>query len=142
MILVDVNLLVYCYNKAAPQHAAARKWFEALISGDEVFLLPWQSILGFLRIVTNPRASENPFGPEGAAEIVDQWLSQPHVRVAHPGENHWRILRTLAAEGQCRGQLIPDAHLAALAIEHGARLATHDRGFARFKGLEVFYPLA
>jgi uncharacterized protein len=142
MILVDVNLLVYSYNKTSPQHAAARKWFETLISGDEVFLLPWHSILGFLRIATNPRASEHPFGPEAAVEIVDQWLSQPQVRVAHPGDNHWRILRTLVEEGQCRGQLVPDAHLAALAIEHGARLATHDRGFTRFKGLEVFYPLA
>ena len=75
-------------------------------------------------------------------EIVDHWLSQPHVKVAQPGDNHWRILRTLAMEGQCRGQLVPDAHLAALAIEHGARLATHDRGFARFRDLEVFYPLA
>lgn len=142
MILVDVNLLVYSYNKTSPHHAPARKWFEALISGDEVFLLPWHSILGFLRITTNPRASEHPFGPEAAVEIVDQWLSQPQVRVAQPGDNHWRILRALAVDGQCRGQLIPDAHLAALAIEHGARLATHDRGFARFKGLEVFYPLA
>jgi predicted nucleic acid-binding protein len=74
-------------------------------------------------------------------EIVDQWLSQPQVTVAQPGDNHWRILRALAVEGQCRGQWIPDARLAALAIEHGATLATHDRGFARFKGLEVRYPL-
>ena len=65
-----------------------------------------------------------------------------HLTVAQPGESHWEILRTLLIEGQCRGQLIPDAHLAALAIEHGATLATHDRGFARFTGLEVFYPLA
>ena len=72
MILVDVNLLVYAYNKTAPQHTAARKWFEALISGDELFLLPWHSILGFLRIATNPRASENPFAPEDAVEIVDR----------------------------------------------------------------------
>jgi toxin-antitoxin system PIN domain toxin len=142
MILVDVNLLVYAYNKTAPQHTAARKWFEALISGDEPFLLSWHSILGFLRIATNSRAAENPYAPEEAVEIVDQWLSHPHVKVAQPGDNHWRILRALTTEGQCRGQLVPDAHLAALAIEHGARLATHDRGFARFTGLDVLYPLA
>ncbi len=141
MTLVDVNLLVYAYNKTSPQHTEARLWFEDLISRRQSILLPWHSILGFLRIATNPRSAANPFSQEDAAAIVDEWLSHGFITVLHPGEGHWEILRTLLIEGQCRGQLIPDAHLAALAIEHGATLATHDRGFARFAGLDVFYPL-
>jgi uncharacterized protein len=141
MILIDVNLLVYAYNKTAPEHAAARRWFEDL-AAERPFLLPWHSVLGFVRIVTHPRSAANPFSPEQASAIVDEWLAQPHATPVSPGPRHWEILRRLLTGCQCRGPLVPDAHLAALAIEHGATLATHDRGFARFTGLQVQYPLA
>jgi toxin-antitoxin system PIN domain toxin len=141
MILIDVNLLIYAYTRGAKQHVAARKWFESVASSDIPVLLPWHSVLGFLRVSTNPRVADSPFSIEEAAAIVDEWMANPRIRTVQAGRRHWEILRSLLIDGQCRGQLVPDAHLAALAIEHGATLATHDRGFARFKGLSLSYPL-
>ncbi len=142
MMLLDVNLLVYAYNTTSPHHPAARTWFQALMASDEVVLLPWHSILGFLRIVTHPKSALHPYSAEEAAEVIDGWLAQPRVRIVHPGPRHWEILRRLVVEDQAPGPLVSDAYLAAIAIEHGASLQTHDRGFVRFTGLDVRYPLA
>ena len=99
------------------------------------------TVLAFLRISTNPRALEHPFPVSEAVAIVSEWLDRPMVTVLGPGERHWEILRNLLQEGQAPGPLVMDAHLAALAIEHGAALSTSDRDFARFPGLRLSNPL-
>lgn len=141
MILVDANLPLYACDSSASQHQAARRWLEDAFSGAEPVLLPWNSILAFLRIATNPMAWKHPLSVQEAVAIVDEWLSLPNVTVPTPGERHWPILRGLLPEAQCRGLLVMDAHLAALAIEHGAVICTHDRDFARFAGLRLLDPL-
>jgi uncharacterized protein len=142
MTLVDANLLLYAYNRSAPEHEAARVWLEGVLSGRELCGLSWQSMLAFIRIGTNPRAFEHPLSLEEAVSAVSAWLTRPMVRVLQPGERHWEILRELLTDGQARGHLAMDAHLAAVAIEHGATLLTTDRDFARFPRLKVLNPLA
>lgn len=141
MILVDANLLLYAYDSAAPEHRKARAWLEDVLAKPEPVLFPWQSIHAFLRISTNPRAWKSPLTIEEARAIVDEWLSLPNVVTPSPGERHWDILRELAADSQCRGPLVADAVLAALAMEHGAELCTNDRDFSRFPRLRVVNPL-
>jgi toxin-antitoxin system PIN domain toxin len=98
-------------------------------------------LLAFLRISTDPRIRKNPFSLTEAASIVAEWLDRPMVTLLNPSERHWEILLGLMKQGQARGPLIMDAHLAALAIEHGATLATTDRDFTRFPGLRILNPL-
>ena len=99
------------------------------------------TILAFLRIATNPRALASPLPPDEAVSIVESWLAQPCAVLVSPGERHWSILGPMLARDQVRGPLVMDAHLAALALEQGAVLATHDRDFARFDGLRTAMPL-
>lgn len=141
MILVDANLLLYAYDSAAPEHPKARRWLEDVLARPEPVLFPWHSIHAFLRIATNPRAWTSPLSIEEARAIVDEWLSLPNVVTPCPGERHWEILRGLLADSQCRGPLVTDAVLAALAMEYGAELCTNDRDFGRFPALRVLNPL-
>ena len=141
MILLDANLLLYAYDSDAAHHRKARSWLEDLFAKPEPVLLPWQSVYAFMRIATNPRAWKRPLTIEEARGIVDEWLSLANLTVAFPGERHWTILRDLLTDSQCRGPLISDAALAALAIEHGATLATNDRDFSRFPKLRTMNPL-
>ena len=141
MILVDANLLLYAYDSSAPEHPKARHWLEDVLSKPEPVLFPWHSIHAFLRIGTNPRAWATPLSIEEARAIVDEWLSLPNVVTPSPGERHWEIVRDLLADSQCRGPLVTDAVLAALAIEYGAELCTNDRDFSRFPNLRLVNPL-
>ena len=141
MILLDANLLLYAYDPSSPHHHAARNWLEKTLSAREQVGLPWMTLLAFVRISTSPRPLEHPLSLTEAADIVAAWLERPMVTLLNPSERHWEILRALMTEGQVHGALIMDAHLAALAIEHGAILATTDRDFARFPGLKFFNPL-
>jgi uncharacterized protein len=141
MILVDANLLLYAYNSSFPRHEAARVWFERALAGSELVGLPWLSVLAFLRISTNPRAFPAPLAIDEASRIVSQWFEHSGVRRVDAGESHWTILNGLLSDSQASGPLVTDAHLAALAIEHGALLCTADRDFRRFDGLRVEYPL-
>jgi toxin-antitoxin system PIN domain toxin len=141
MILIDVNLLLYAYNASAPEHPAARRWLQETFSKPQPVLLPWATILGFLRIATSHRIWAEPLSIAEAVDIVDSWLALPNVTVTQPGERHWSILKQLLPDSQSRGALVPDAHLAALAIEHGAGLCTNDRDFARYRGIRVTNPL-
>ena len=141
MILPDVNLLLYAYHSAAKEHRQAARWLEESLSERNALGLSWHTILSFLRIITAPRILAQPYELDEAVRIVDSWLSYPNVSVLHPTDRHWRILRDLLPKSRVRGSLIMDAHLAALAIEHGATLCTNDRDFARFPGLRVEYPL-
>ena len=141
MILVDANLLLYAYDAAAPEHPKARRWLEDVLAKPDPVVFPWQSIHAFLRIATNPRAWVSPLTIEEARSIVDEWLSLPNVVTPTPGERHWEIMRDILADSQCRGPLVSDAVLAALALEYGAELCTNDRDFSRFPKLRLVNPL-
>lgn len=141
MILLDANVLLYAYNPSFPQHRRARTWFEHTLLTPDPVGLSWTTILAFLRIGTNPRAFPEPLTTEEAIGIVSAWLAHPTVTILEPGERHWEILKTLLQAAQTRGAQVADAHLAALAIGHGAVLCTTDRDFAVFPGLRVMNPL-
>lgn len=140
MIIPDVNVLVYAYNKDAKQHAAAREWWERTLAQAQPVGMPWVTILGFIRISTQRRIIERPMFPHDAIERVRSWLEVPNVEIISPGEDHGDILFRLIEEGGTAGDLTTDAHLAALAIEHGAELVSTDTDFARFRGLRWFNP--
>lgn len=142
MIIPDVNLLLYAEIAAFPEHAAARAWWEHLLSGrDEVGIVP-VALFGFVRIASNPRVFSPPLSVDAALDRVEAWLSRPHVRVVVAGPRHleiaFRVLRDLGAAGN----LTTDAQLAASAIENGATLCSNDTDFGRFPGLSWTNPLA
>jgi len=139
--LIDANLLIYAHNVNAPEHEQARTWTEATMSHAEPVGLAWLAILAFLRILTDPRLFAQPRSMADATAIMTSWLARPNVYILSPTTRHWAILRDLLDRGQVRGPLVSDAHLAALAIEHGATLCTTDRDFARFPGLKWMNPL-
>lgn len=141
MILVDANILITAHM-AGPQHDEARGWLDEQLWGTARVGLPWASLLAFLRLVTNPRVFARPEGIAGAWAVIDDWLSCESAWVPTPTERHATVLRDLLLNAGTGGNLVPDAHLAALAIEHGLQLCTLDRGFARFKGLNQTNPLA
>ena len=141
MIVLDANILLYAYDAASDQHAKARAWVEEVLSGADPVGLPWQTITAFVRIVTNPRLSGKRFTPSEVIDLVDQWVTQPNVRLLGPADHHWSFLRQTILEGQARGPLITDAQLAALTIEHGGMLCTTDRDFSRFPGLRWQNPI-
>ena len=141
MILIDANLLLYAYDASSPRHTASKRWFETVLSGTLPVILPWQVLLAFLRIATNARAMESPLSRKEAIGIVEEWLGRPQVVILGEGERHWEILRTLIDKSQATGPLMMDAHLAALAIEHGATLYSVDQDFSRFSELDWQDPL-
>jgi toxin-antitoxin system PIN domain toxin len=141
MILIDANLLLYAYNESADQNDAAKHWLEEVLSGSEPVALTWTVILAFMRIATNPRAFPHPLSRTQACVIVSEWLERPQIVIVGPGERHWEILQRVSSEGKVSGPLFSDAHLAAVAIEHGATLYTTDRDFRRFPSLKCRDPL-
>ena len=141
MILVDANLLVYAHVSSFPQHASARKWLDARINAAAPVGLPWPSLLAFVRIVSNPRIFDRPASVSAAWRQVESWLAAKSVWVPLPTERHLQVLGPLMASVEGRANLVPDAHLAALAIEHGLVLCSTDGDFARFDGLEWRNPL-
>jgi toxin-antitoxin system PIN domain toxin len=141
MKLVDINILIYAINKDTPHHPKAKKWLEASLSSNESFGLAWIVILGFLRIITSGRIMPTPLPPEVAIEIIDEWLSQPPATLIVPTERHWSILKELLLPLGTAANLTSDAHLAALAIEHGARLFSTDNDFSRFPNLRWTNPI-
>jgi toxin-antitoxin system PIN domain toxin len=141
VILLDTNLLLYAHNTSSKEHRATVSWIEEILGGQVPIGLSWDTILAFLRVSTTPRIFGEPLDVDVAAEIVSDWLRRPNVSIVSPTEQHWEIFSKLLPRSRVRGSLIMDAHLAALAIEHGATLCTNDRDFARFPGLRVEYPL-
>jgi toxin-antitoxin system PIN domain toxin len=141
MKVVDINILIYTINKDTPHHQKAKKWFEASLSSDEPVGLAWMVILGFLRIITSGRIMPTPLQPEVAFEIVDEWLRQPPCRIIVQTERHWSILQEILMPLGTAANLTSDAHLAALAIEHGARLFSTDNDFSRFASLRWTNPI-
>ncbi|MGA2712893.1 MAG: TA system VapC family ribonuclease toxin [Bryobacteraceae bacterium] len=141
MILVDVNLLVYSWDSASPNHEAARSWLDAKLNETARVGLPWESTLGFVRVVTNPRIFERPATITRAWRQVEAWLSCNNVWIPHASVEHNAVLGGLLRDLGGGPNLIPDAHLAALAIEHGLTLYSSDGDFARFQGLRWSNPL-
>ena len=141
MILLDANVLLYAYNATFPQHERSRAWLEQTLSSQTFVALSWQTILAFMRIGTNPRAFPEPWTSEEALAIVAEWLTYPTVVVLQPAERHWDIFTRLVRGGRVSGPRLMDAHLAALAVEHGATLCTTDTGFRVFPGVRLVDPL-
>ena len=141
MILPDVNVLVYAYRKDAQDHRAYRDWLEEVVNADSAFGLSDLVVSGFLRVVTHPRVFRNPTPVAEAMQFAQQLRRQPHRVAIMPGRDHWRIFRRLCEEAGVKGNLIPDAFLAAMAIEHGCEWITTDGDFARFPGLRWRHPL-
>jgi len=141
VIVIDVNLLLYAYDLASLEHDHAAAWLDQWLVSSATIGLSWHTILSFLRISTSVKMIVRPLELDEAVSIVSDWLSRPNVTIIGPTERHWEIFSKLLPRARARGSLIMDAHLAALAIEHGATLCTNDRDFARFPGLRVEYPL-
>lgn len=141
MILVDANLLLYAHDSEGPRFEAARAWLADLIKGQEEVRFALVSLLAFVRIGTDPRAFHQPKSSQEAIDIVRSLLALPGVEVAQPTDRHWEVMGGLVKSGKARGPLVMDAHLAALAIEHGATLCSTDRDFARFPKLRFRDPL-
>ena len=141
MILVDANVLVYARVATLPQHTRAREWLDERVNGTPRVGLPWASLLTFVRLVTNPRVFEEPDSLIEAWNQVEQWLDLDPVWIPQPTERHRDVLGTLLKHTGVRSNLVPDAHLAALAIEHGLTLCSTDGDFARFSSLRWENPL-
>ncbi len=141
MKVVDINLLIYALNKDTPHHPQAKKWLETSLSDDEPVGLAWIVILGFLRIITSARIMPAPLSSETAIEVIEEWLHHPTVKIIVPGERHWDILKELLTPLGTAANLTSDAHLAALAIEYGARLFSTDNDFSRFPNLRWINPI-
>jgi toxin-antitoxin system PIN domain toxin len=140
--IVDTNLLLYAHVTAFDQHARARAWLDEKLRGFEPLGLPWPSLLGFLRIVSNPRVFERPEPLKKAWQQVQEWLACRSVWIPQPTERHREVLDRLFDLTGLRASHVPDAHLAALAIEHGLIVCSTDGDFSRFSGLRWENPLA
>lgn len=141
MILVDANLLVYAHIRDFNEHERARKWLDMQLNGATSVGLPWATLLAFLRLITNPRVFTRPASIANAWQQVNLWLSCENVWVPEPTPRHIEVLGKLLITQIVRANLIPDAHLAALAIEHGLLLCSNDGNFARFPDLRWNNPL-
>jgi toxin-antitoxin system PIN domain toxin len=141
-MLVDANVLLYATDERSPHHDRARAWLEGALRGPRRVGIPWASITAFLRIVTNPRALDRPLSGAEAWEVVESWLAAEVVWIPEPGAGHRVILGRLVRELDLRGNLIPDAVLAATCIEHGLTMVSADSDFARFTELVWLNPVA
>ncbi len=142
MILVDTNLLLYAEDSLSEHHAAARKWWDEQLSGSELVALCWPVLSAFIRIGTNVRLHRRPLTLREATERVESWLQQPCIRVIQPSDEHWPCFKQILRSGNATGNLVSDAHLAALAVEHNCILQSTDSDFARFAGLKWQNPIA
>ena len=142
MILVDANILLYAEDSLSERHDTARDWWDARLSASEPVGLCWSVLVAFIRIGTNPRLHQQPLTQAEAVSRVQSWLEQPCVRILGPGDQHWPIFQRLMRAGAATGNLVSDAHLAALAVEHGCTLCSSDADFARFRELKWENPLA
>jgi len=139
--LPDLNLLLYAIDEESPRHESARLWLEETLSGTEEVAFAWVVLLGFVRLATNAAIFERPLELEEAMDYVDGWLAQPTAAVIAPTDRHPTLLRELLTPLGTAANLTTDAHLAALAIEHGAELLSCDTDFARFDELRWRDPL-
>ena len=141
MKLLDANILIYAVNADATDHRSIHRWFSEALSGKETVAFAWLPLLAFLRVITKPGLFARPLPVAVALAQVEEWLSLPGVVLLEPGPRHAAILRELLAPLGTGGNLTSDAHLAAIAIEHGAELISRDTDFLRFPGLRWRDPL-
>lgn len=141
MKVLDLNILLYAVNRDSPRHADAKAWLESVMSGEETVGIPWVVVLGFLRLSTARQVFARPLSTDEACRIVGGWFEQDPVVALNPGDEHWPTLHRLLREAGSAGNLTTDAHLASLAIEHGAELCSTDADFARFPHLRWTNPL-
>ena len=141
MIVPDLNLLLYAHRIQDPNHIAARHWWQELVGGSEEIRIPWVVAIGFIRLTTHPNSAYDPLPIDVAVQRVSDWLRIPHIEPIEPGTGHLRHLsRNLDATG-VGGNLVTDAHIAAIALENDAEVHTNDFGFRRFPGLRWHNPL-
>lgn len=141
MVLTDVNVLVYAHREDSPEHRSYRTWLENLICGDAAYAVSGLVLSGFLRVVTHPKVFKSPSTIGQAIAFAEQIRSQPNAVPVEPGVRHWELFQRLCVNSSAKGNLIPDAYLAALAIESGCEWVTMDRDFGRFRGLHWRHPL-
>lgn len=141
MHLLDVNILVHAFRKDAPDHDRYARWMEQLVNGEQVFGVPDLVLSGFLRIVTHPRIFTSPSSIGDALLYVEQVRSSPSFVAIHPGPRHWDIFCELCRSAKVNGNLVPDAYLAAIAIESDSLWITADRDYHRFPSLRSRHPL-
>ena len=141
MLLVDVNVLVYAHREELPEHSDLRAWLQGVLAGDEAYGMSDLVLSGFLRVVTNPRVFNVPTPLDLALEFTNRVRNQENCVPIVPGPRHWNIFTSLCRSAGAKGNLIPDAYLAALAIESGSEWITTDRDFSRFPGLRWRHPL-
>ena len=140
--IVDANLVLWAHHRHFPQHDDARRWWQRLLSEVPLVGVPWPTVLAFVRISTHARAFQRPLDLSAAWRTVEGWLDRPNVWVPVPTESHRQVLATMLQGGRATGNHVPDAHLAALAIEWGLELQSGDHDFARYPGLRWRDPLA
>ena len=141
-MLIDANLLLYAVNSKSAQHEIAGEWLTEQLNGPRRVGLPWQSLGAFLRISTHPRAFARPLAPAVAWELLTGWLAAPVAWIPTPGPSHAELLGELVVRYGLGGNVIPDAQLAALALEHGLSVCSADTDFARFKEIRWHNPVA
>jgi len=142
LILTDVNILVYAHRDDAPDHGSYRAWLEGVVNGDEAYGVSELVLSGFIRVVTHAKVFNKPSPIAAAFEFADQLRGSPNSVRVDPGARHWPIFQRLCLEVGAKGNLVPDAYLAALAIESGCEWITTDRDYSRFAGLRWRHPLA
>ncbi|MGK2878405.1 MAG: TA system VapC family ribonuclease toxin [Solirubrobacterales bacterium] len=135
MKLVDTNVLIYAVDPLTEHHQRSRRWLDGEISSGRKVLIPWVALIGFLRLTTNPSTAVDPLKFEEAAGIVKLWISRPNVSSPHPDASHLERMRELLLPTSTGGNLVNDAHLAALALQHNAVVMTFDNDFSRFPGV-------
>ena len=142
MILVDANILIYAHVSNMEQHQRSKEWLDQMFNGPAPVGLPWPSLLSFLRLVSNPRVFEKPESIQQAWVQVEAWLNAPRAWIPYPTERHLKVLAKFIPFTKGKPNLIPDAHLATLAVEHGLILCSADNDFAHFEGLRWENPIA
>lgn len=140
MIHPDVNLLLYAYDETSEFQVDAAAWLEEVLNSDQVFF-SWHTITGFLRIITNPKSSSAPLTLQQAISVVDSWLEPDNTHLVSLEKKNWPLFSKILSDGQASGNLVMDAHIAAMAASCGATVATTDRDFSRFSDVRVVDPL-
>ena len=141
MILADVNVLAYAHRTDAVHHREFLGWLNDVISGDSPFAVSEFVLSSFLRIVTHPKIFNPPSSLDKAVQFADLLRSHSHAILIQPGARHWGIFTRLCRQAKAKGNLVPDAYLAALAIESGSDFMTTDKDYSRFEGLHWRHPL-
>ena len=140
MFLVDANVLVYAVNASMPRHARSQAWIERALNSSETVGFAWLAMLAFLRLTALAALFPEPLETSTALDLIDEWLTARPAVVLHPTARHASVLRGLLEQSGTAGNLVSDAHLAALSLEHNATICTFDRDFNRFPGVKVFTP--